>query len=409
MKIVIKINPLDCKMNKKILIVTEYFYPNDSSTAYYLTDIVKTISDKNNVITITTSELNGSKELPFLKNKIFRMKESRFSKDRLLSRVAKLLFSTARLTWKAFSLLRKGDEIFAVTNPAFLILILAVIKKIKKVKYTLLVYDVFPENILAAGLTKSDSFIYKVSKKIFNWAYTQADHLIVIGRDMQEVIGLKTKNSVPLSLVTNWCDVESIRCYPKSANAIIQQFKLEEKIVFAFTGNFGRVQGIQNLLDATLLVKNKNFVLLFIGDGAMRSTIEEHIVNNSNKNVIYGGNYPASDKNIFLNACDIALVSLSPSMYGLGVPSKSYYNMAASKPLLLIGDERSEIGRVIKEHDIGWVVESDNPQKLAEQFEEICKNSSFDIKGRKSREVVEQFYSKEVILEKYKKLYGSAY
>jgi glycosyltransferase involved in cell wall biosynthesis len=393
-------------MKKKIILTTEYLYPNNLSTAYYLTNIAEIFCNNYNCKVITTTELGSVKELPFLEKRITRLKDSSFSNNNVISRIFRSLLFTLKLTWTTFFALKKDDVMFSVTNPAFIIVLLAVVKKIKKAHYTLLVYDVFPENALAAGLIKNDSFIYKISKRIFDWAYCQADRLIVIGRDMEELIGEKTNNQTPMTLITNWADTELVVPMPKNENLIINKFNLEEKIVFSFTGNLGRVQGIQNLLDAAQLVTNKSFVLLLIGDGAMRSIVEEYVINHPGGNVIYGGSYPASEQNVFLNACDIAIVSLNPSMYGLGVPSKSYYNMAAGKPLLYIGDENSEMGRVVTEQDIGWIIEPDDAKKLAQLFEIISKDSSLYEKGKKSRETVEKYYSKGIVLAKYKKLYS---
>ena len=42
-------------------------------------------------------------------------------------------------------------------------------------------------------------------------------------------------------------------------------------------------------------------------------------------------------------------------MLGLGVPSKAYNILAAGKPILFIGDPRSEIARMVTEADVGWV------------------------------------------------------
>ena len=393
-------------MKKRILIVSEYLYPNNLSTSYYLTNITETLCEEYSCKIITTTGLNGKEELPFLEEKVVRLKDSFFSNDKVISRIFRSLTFTFKLSWKTFFSLKKNDVIFSVTNPAFMILMLAVIKKIKKAPYTLLVYDVFPENAVAAGLVKNDSFIYKVSKKMFDWAYCQADRLIVIGRDMEEIIGEKTNNQTTMTLISNWADTDLVMPMSKKENLIIKKFNLEEKIVFAFIGNLGRVQGIQNLLDAAKLVTNKSFVLLLIGDGAMRTIVEKHITDHLDGNVIYGGSYPSSEQNIFLNACDIAIVSLNPSMYGLGVPSKSYYNMAAGKPLLYIGDKDSEIGRVVTEQDIGWVTEPNNAKELAQLFKVISDDNSLSKKGYKSRETVEKYYSKEVVLAKYRKLYS---
>ena len=208
-------------------------------------------------------------------------------------------------------------------------------------------------------------------KYFFDWAYSQTDHLIVIGRDMQKLIEKKTDGAIPISLITNWCDIDNIKIELKNENQIIKNLNLENKIVFSFVGNLGRVQGIDFLLKVASLVKNPDFVLLFIGNGALVPTINKYIEKSNKSNVIYAGYHPFSDNNLVLNACDVSIVSLNKTMYGLGVPSKSYNNMAAMKPILYIGDKKSEIGQVIKENNIGWICDEINPDELLDELNQL--------------------------------------
>ncbi len=396
-------------MKNRIVIVTEYFYPRDRPDSYLITEITKELSSVNNgnIKVICNSDLDNNEELKFVKNKIIRLKESKLKKDKLLSRVVKFIIATVKLGWVTFFSIKTDDKLFSVTNPAFLIVILGIFKKFKKFDYTLLVYDVFPENLVAANILKKDSFLYGIAKKIFDWSYRQPDHLIVIGRDMQELIGEKTKHTVPMSLITNWCDVDKVIPKPKVDNLIVKKFALEDKIIFAFVGNFGRVQGIDTLLEMASLVKNSKFRLLFIGNGAMLSEIKKYINDNPNGQVIYAGSFPSSEQNIFLNAFDIAIISLNDSMYGLGVPSKSYYSMAVKKPLFYLGDAKSEIGRVINENNIGWVFNNKTPSQLANEIDSILdSNIDFQDYGTRARRVVEENFSKKVVLSKYKDLFN---
>jgi len=405
---VIKISSLENKnMLKKILIVTEYFYPSDNSTSYYITNIAQKLSEKNIVKVICNAEIGISNELNAKNLDIVRVKEVNLNKNNILSRTLKLMISSLRLSILVYKNIDTKVEIFSVTNPAFIIIFLAILKKLKNFNSTLLVYDVFPENLIAAKILKEKSFFYKILKKVYDWAYLKADRLIVIGRDMEEVIRNKTVNSVPIILIENWCDVAQVNIRSKRENILLKKLKIVDKRIFLFAGNLGRVQGIQNMLNAAELVNDENFLLMFIGDGAMKNEIEEHILDSKKKNVVYAGVYPMSGQNIFLNACDVAIVSLSDSMYGLGVPSKSYFNMAAAKPILYIGDNSSEIARVIDENNIGWIVENNNSVELAKKFNEISETPStfLDDLGIRAREVVANKYSQEIILKKYDELY----
>jgi len=393
-------------MNKKILIVTEYFYPNETTTSYYLTQIIKEYSKYNEVKVITNTELKQKHEIINENIEVIRIQENKLNKNNLFSRVFKLIISSIKLSWIANKFIKTNTHLFTVTNPAFIMVFFAIIKKFKKFNYTLLVYDVFPENLLATNILKKKSIIYKLVKKLFDWSYSKADRLIVIGRDMEEVIQEKTNNQVPITIMENWCNYKEIIPCKKDENKIIKILKLEYKKVFLFAGNLGRVQGIDNLIEATRLVKDKDFRLLFIGDGAMKNRIEEYIKNNQNSKIIYGGAFPQSEQNNFLNACDVAIVSLDKSMYGLGVPSKSYYNMAAEKPILYIGDRYSEIARVVSDFDIGWVSPPDEPTILANDIDIICNTfDSIAEKGLCARKVIIENFSEDIILAKYRALY----
>ncbi|PHR71962.1 MAG: hypothetical protein COA66_07090 [Arcobacter sp.] len=395
-------------MKKRIVIISEYFYPNNRTDANLLLDISKKLYEVNdeNIQVICTSSLNGKSELSFLKNKIIRLKSIKLNDNNLIARIFKFLLLTIKLSTKAIVTIKKDDRVLITTNPAFLVPIISLFRKFRKFEYTLLVYDVFPENLGAAGIISSNKLFYKIVKKIYDWSYSSADKIVVIGRDMNDVVSSKTKNKVPITLIENWCDINTIKEEDKSRNKILNDLKIVNKKVFLFAGNLGRVQGIETLLKAASLVQDKEFVLLFIGDGAYKNNILDYIKTNKACNVFYAGNFPFSRKNEFLNACDVAIISLSKSMYGLGVPSKSYTNMASSKPLLYIGDNKSEISLLVKEHNIGWTIEPGNIEKLSALIDKICiESNNFNIMGKKSRKIVETYYSKDIILNKYKKLY----
>ena len=395
-------------MSNKIVVISEYFYPNERTDAFLLTQITKKLSEVNNknISVICTSELNGHSEIDSLEGKVVRLKNLSFNEKNILLRILKFVILTIKLSWVAFFKIKKNDRVLLTTNPAFLIPIISFIRFFKTFEYTILVYDVFPENIAATDIISRKGQFYKIIKKIYDWAYSKADRLVVLGRDMQEVVISKTQNKLPVHIIENWCDYNLVVPQKKEDNKLLKDLKLIDKKVFLFAGNLGRVQGIETLLKAATLVSDPNFALLFIGDGTHKSKILEYINNQKTTKVYYGGSFPISEQNTFLNACDIAMISLNNAMYGLGVPSKSYYNMAAEKPILYIGDVNSEISKVIKEFKIGWQCEPNNKQKLAYLIDKICKDmTSCSQLGSRSREVVKQYFSKEVILSKYATLY----
>lgn len=388
---------------RRLFFFTEFYHPVQDTTGYYLTKIIHTAAqclDMPVNVCCATPSNNG--ELPVAENlTVKRVRTGRYDKNSLVQRITKYIVIAVRFTLYAISKVRRHDIVFAVTNPACLMLFLALLRKIRPFKYVLLVYDVHPENLVPAGLARKNSLMYRCAVRYFNWAYRTADELIVIGRDMEEVVRRKVGNGCHVTRISNWADVKAIQPCPKSDNELIRRYHLQDKTVFLFAGNLGRVQGIQNLLRAIAGTKSPSAAFCFVGDGVFRSAIDKFIQEHPDKRVIHLGHFPLSAQQLFLNACDVAFVTLDDAMYGLGVPSKAYFSMAAGKPLLLVADPDSEIGRVIRENGVGWIVPPNQPQVLAQRIDDICRARDLEEMGGRAREVVEQRFSEQVILSHY--------
>ena len=126
-----------------------------------------------------------------------------------------------------------------------------------------------------------------------------------------------------------------------------------DKIVVQFFGNIGRAQGIPTLLEAINGVQNDEVRFLFAGDGTMAPMVAK--LASCRNDLAYLGAVPMAENQRVLAMADICLVSLADGMKGLGVPSKSYFNLAADKHLIYIGEKGSEIWRLIEENPRAWL------------------------------------------------------
>jgi glycosyltransferase involved in cell wall biosynthesis len=399
---------------KRIWIVSEYFYPIVTSTGYYLTEIAICLAKKGldvHVICIETkyNEQNDYYFKSYEKYKnvhIHRIKAKDVNKNVFFRRILRVALYSLKLLLTILRKVEKGEELLVVTNPALIIIFLPFIKSIRKIKYNILVHDIFPDNLVAIGKISDKGISYRFLNYFFKKAYSQANSCISIGRDMSDVIKKKLTKKVPIHLITNWSDNKDVFPLNKKFTKLIKQLHLnDEKIVFQFAGNLGHVQGIENLLEAIRLVKDQYLHFLFIGNGAKYNTIRNFITIHKLENISLVGFQDRATQNDFLNACDIAIVTLQEGMFGLGVPSKFYNIMASGKPILFIGEKDSEIGLCINEYQTGWIVEPNNPELLKNTFYSILENpkeiSEIQIRIRK---VAEEYFAKDIILQKYYEL-----
>ena len=122
----------------KIWVISEYFHPNiSSSTGYFMTSIAEKLAENNSVsaITATKNQFNRNSSKVYKKIEIIRVKDINLSKNNLIQRFFKLVIMTFRMSFEILFRVKSGDKIFCVTNPAFIILLIPFLKKIKR-KYS---------------------------------------------------------------------------------------------------------------------------------------------------------------------------------------------------------------------------------------------------------------------------------
>ena len=366
--------------NKQTLwIVTELFPPDETSTSYIMGEIANAMAKKYCVGVICGPEIYDKRKKLDENNKfyldpnikVYRAEGADLDKNTTKGKALSFLIMSKRMMALVKMLVKKGDKVLMVTNPAPMVVLMGDLKEKLGFELNILVHDVFPENTKPAGLNLP---FYGLFKRVFDKAYSKADQLIVIGRDMKEVMEQKVDrftHKPVCTIIENWADIEGIRP---------QNFP-QDKIILQYAGNIGRVQGLDRVI--THLTDDVEFHLY--GTGAM----EESLKKLGHPNVFFHGPYFRSQQNDVLAACDIAVVTLQDGMYGLGVPSKTYNILASGRPVLFLGPENSEIDLLVREKGIGycgWPAKWDKDE-LVEM-------------GARARQLAVDEYSKDAILKK---------
>jgi len=386
----------------KIFIISEYVDPKINSTGYYWSKIINGVSAAFPRVAVICPESTKTEQYPFEANRvsIFPIAESSYKKNHLLLRLLGLLNLSFKFFVKILQQVRKNDLIFSGTNPIFLLLCIALSKKFIHFKWVLLVHDVFPNNLAAAGILEKSNPFYRFLDGLFSWAYRSADALIVIGRDMEDLFKQK-QITAQLIYQPNWVNKHEITPINRNQSALIQDLGWENKVIFQFFGNAGRLQGIDNLLSAIEQVSDPRAAFLFIGEGSEFGAIQRYVKTHPQLPIAFIANADLCNRNEGLAACDVALVSLRKGMQGIGVPSKSYFSLAADRPILGVVDVSSELAKMIYENEgIGWHCDPDNPQKLAALIDEIC-TLDLSLNVGKPRALMERQYDEVLAIKQY--------
>jgi colanic acid biosynthesis glycosyl transferase WcaI len=419
----------DSMKQTRIIILTEIFYPEKTSTGYYLTKIAEGLAHHHDVHVICGPATEDFKRvqapsLEFINGiTIQRCLGTAFNKDNLIGRGLNLISKTVSIAIKALSIIQKGDKVLVVTNPPSLPIIALVLKNIKNCQFFLLVHDVYPEALIAAKILKPDTISSKIFNSINNRVCSSADKIITLGRDMQNLVAqkllikLSIQEKSHISIIPNWADHENIKPILKSDNSLLHKLDIDKNFVILYAGNIGRTHNIEIIVNAAQKLKEfkatqKNsspqaISFLFIGNGAKRSWLEQEIQQNELENIHVLQYLPESERNIAVTACDVAVISFLAGMAGVSVPSRMYNQMAAGKPIIAIADSDSELAEVIKEEQIGWVVQPDNlPQlietiQLASENPNLCKEM-----GVRARNAALEKYTYAKVITLYQELFA---
>jgi len=294
--------------------------------------------------------------------------------------------------------------ILAVTNPPSVPILAMVLSFILRVRYSLLVHDVYPDIMAACGLSSRKAISFRILQEINHLVLLRAESIFCIGRDMFEhlmrIRGTRTGDGI--KVIPLWADCKEIQPEPRRSNRLLLDLGLTEKLVVLYAGNMGHPHDIETLAAAIKrLESDEDIHFLFIGSGPKRDLLERMVASGS-RNITLLSPRPRSLQNEFLNACDVAILSLVPGMQGLAVPSRTYNLMAAGKPIIALVSECSEVAMVVREEGIGWVVKPGEVEDAVRALRAARADQKLLIDmGARARQAAEVKYSPESILSQF--------
>lgn len=380
----------------RIWILSELYRPELTSTGYFVSEIAEYLARRRDVTVLCSQPSYSARgqRAPRRENlngvRVERL-WSPLGQRRLLQRAADMLGFSVRAFLRAAGGAGRHDVLIAVTNPPVLPYVAAIVSLLRKTRLVLLIQDVYPEVLASTGFLTRGSMLLRVFDRLSIWLYRRADAIVVLGRDMQELIAGKLPDGgARMRVIENWADLEDIELEPRAT---------KRPIVLQHAGNMGRTHDIAILIEAAAALP-ESVRLEFIGDGARTSEVAH--ATSGHGNIVLMPYRPRSERSLSLGNCDVAVISFLPGMAGVSVPSRMYNVMASGRPLIGICDAHSELAHTIRDHQIGWIVPPGDVGALIAVLRDIAANPCvLAERGSRARIAAETRYAKQTILPKY--------
>ncbi|MCA9071662.1 MAG: hypothetical protein KDA84_22200, partial [Planctomycetaceae bacterium] len=139
--------------HSRIWVVSELYYPEDTSTGYYLTRIAQGLAERSSdpvhvLCGRPTYAARGQKTAWRETHggvRIQRCWGTTWNKNRLLLRIVNLLTLSVSVFLVAAWRLQRGDRVLVVTNPPLLPFVISWACRLRGARCALLIHDVYPD------------------------------------------------------------------------------------------------------------------------------------------------------------------------------------------------------------------------------------------------------------------------
>jgi colanic acid biosynthesis glycosyl transferase WcaI len=388
----------------RLWVVSELYYPEETSTGYFVTHIAESLASSYDVHALCSQPTYSSRGVLAPREEVHG--------GVFLLRLLNLVTISWSIFFTALRRFRRGDLVLVVTNPPLLPFVIVLASRLRRARSVLLIHDVYPEVLVATGMAGPHSPLVRLVSAASRKLYRTADRIVVLGRDMRALVERKLgtgNGGPPIVTIPNWGDVDQIRPLPRAGNPLLQRIGADRKFVVQFMGNMGRTHGIDTLLEAALRLRDRPEIhFLFVGWGRRKAWLEARVAAEKLTNVTVLPACPREELAVYLSACDVAAIAFRPGMAGVSVPSRMYNVMAAGKPILAVADPESELAAVVREERVGWIVPPGDVDQLCDTIRAAAAaGGEREAMGRRARVAAEARYVLRGIGERYRALFDS--
>lgn len=271
---------------------------------------------------------------------------------------------------------RRKNEFFLVSNPPLNFFIGYVFWKMFSIRFSLLLFDIYPDILIQSGHLSPDSYLARKWIALNKLSFTHAHRIFTISENLaKEVSKYLPNDKSNLKVVPNWVDSEEIKPVPKDDNPFLHQLGIQDKLIVMYSGNMGQTHDLETIVEAArLLADQPDIQFLMIGDGTKKPKIIRMIDELKLTNVQV---LPFQEPEIFrysIACADVGFVTLSDGFEAYSVPSKTYYLMAAGCVVFAIANEKSELNSLLTKYNFGLRFDPGSAQVVAREILNIFRN-----------------------------------
>ena len=402
-----------------ILILDAYYYPENIAFSHLERDIIDGLIARGHSVSVvcpTPSRGLSDDEIRRYKSVKNEKHEGvdiqRFSAPR---EGRNPLMRAVRYFWcnfRQFGIAKRrkdADVIFAVSTPPTQGRMAGRAAKKLGVPFVYSIQDLFPDSLVTSGLTREDSFLYRFGAWMEKKTYRNASGIIALSEAMREKVVSRGADADKVIAVSNWIDTDAVAPVAKADNPLFEEYNIDRNsfnVVYA--GNFGASQGADIILRAAdMLKENRDISFVIFGGGSEFDSAKALAEELKLDNVKLFDLLPVGRTSQVYSLGDVALITCKKGVGKSAVPSKLWSIMACDTPIIASFDTDSELARIIDESGAGICIEPEDAEALAKAIDDAFRDAA-GFGGNNARSYAVEHASKEASVQKYTECIESA-
>ncbi len=291
-------------------------------------------------------------------------------------------------------------------SPVFMAFPAMKVAKLQNIPLIVYTLDLWPESAINAGGLSFQPIISWLRRKV-DKIYRASDKILISSRHFKDLI---VKNGHPAEKIEFFPQYAE-ECYvklDKNPEDPIES-ELPQGFRIIFTGNIGRSQSIETVVDAAAELKAyPDIHWIIVGDGRDRDRVFQYSEDKDvTENVHFTGRKPMETMSRYLAASDAALLILRDDpLFNITLPAKAQSYMACGIPVL--GCIKGESANLIEEARCGICCREVDGKSLAEaalQMYQMSKEERAQM-GRNAIDYSRQYFSKQKLLDRLEEIMG---
>lgn len=269
-----------------------------------------------------------------------------------------------------------APDVYVVVSPPLLLGAAAwLLGKIKRRPFVFHVQDLQPDAAAGLGMLKPGPLV-RALYVLEAFAYRKAARVCGIMTGMIDAFHSKGVPRTKTVLFPNGVRLPDLASAPAPGQFRARNGFAADDFLAVYSGNLGVKQGLNVLIDAARLVKDRSVRVVICGEGAQRDHLARAIEQHQLKNVTLLPLQPDAEYQQMLVDADLCVITQQAGSGGFFFPSKLLTTLAWQKPVLTVADEESELVRALDVGGFGINVPPGKPEAVAAALERCASDRS---------------------------------